>query len=45
MFVDWTMLMFCLCSDMISERSFFVLFCHGHRVALSDVDVLYNYVK
>lgn len=33
--VVWTMVMFCLCGDVITESSGFCLH-HGHRVALSD---------
>lgn len=39
-FMAWTVFMFCLCSDMTTSGLAFVLIYPGHRVTLSDVDVL-----
>lgn len=37
------MFMFCLCLDMIRQGGLiFLLTRHGHRVALSDISVLWN---
>lgn len=43
-FCNWTKFPFCLCSDMVREQSCFVLMHPGHGMALSDADILWNYL-
>ena len=43
-FCNWTKFTFCLCSDMVREQSCFVLIHPGHGMALSDADILWNYL-